>query len=308
MKKKHNFNMKDVIVSTIEGIEAKYKTRAGFIGHSTGIKSLDNVYGGFSQQSLWVISGRPSTGKTSLACQLLANSAIQSKKNVCFFSADQNTNAIVEKMLACSGKISESAIQRGRIEDAKWPPLIQSAGALSEASIDIFDDSWIKIPDVEAKLEVANYDLIVIDKFQSLVLLDKAAEGSSNRINELNQCVIELKSLAKKYNCTILITCDINKTQEQRTYRSPMLTDLKDFGGVLESYADVVIGLYWSGVDVGEWDDTKLVSLKNRFGPTIDIDIDYKRKYSSFSEKAVEPLPPPPPPRPPVSSTMKINR
>lgn len=297
-------NIMPYVRHVITKIEDSYKSRAATNGISTGLKDLDSLTGGLSSQTMWVVTGRPGMGKTSFATNIATHSSIREKKKIAFFTSDHTANDLTARMLASEAKINYSHLKRGLIPDAGWPKLITSASSLGHAdSIDLFESTWLSIPEIKKQLENGQYDLVIIDKFHSLILGNEAAEGSNNRINELNQATVELKGIARELNFTLLLICDINKGQELKMDKRPYLTDLKDFGGVLESYADVVIGLYRPEVhDFGNPDVEGLaeaITLKNRFGPKAAIKLHFDEKFQRFSDKASTETAPPPPMAPP---------
>ena len=244
---------------------------------------MDFVIGGLAPKTLTVIAGRPSSGKTSLAMKW-ALETIQSKKRVGIFTSDHSPEDFSQRMIASTSNISTKQIRNGRITDSEWPKLIQAAASVSELEVDFFPDTWISVAAVREKAEAGKYDLLIIDKFHSLILKDEAQEGYNNRINELNQSAIEIKGIAKELNIAIVIICDINKGQEERVDRRPMLKDLKDLGGVLESYADVVIGLFLPAEYEQHELKSEAILLKNRFGQQITVSLEFNRKTQTFSD------------------------
>jgi replicative DNA helicase len=304
-------NIMPYVRQVITKIENNYKNRPAANGFSTGFKDVDSLTGGLSSQTMWVLTGRPGMGKTSFAANIATHASIREKKKVAIFTSDHTASDITSRMIAAESKINHSHLKRGLIQDSAWMDLINSASSIGHTdSIDLFESTWLSIPEIRSYLEKGQYDLVIVDKFHSLILREEAAEGSNNRINELNQSAIELKGIARELNLTILLICDINKGQEQKVDKRPLLTDLKDFGGVLESYADIVVGIYRPEVhDSGNPNIegvAEAIALKNRFGPKAFIKLHFDERCQRFSDKIstesppapMRPAPPPPMPRP----------
>lgn len=277
----------------LDQLETDYSETRNKEGASTGFDSLDSMCGKLSPGSLWVITGRPAMGKTALATAFTWHAGVVEKKKVAVFSGDHKGEDFVRRMLVAEAKIPFGRLREGQIDDQAWPRLVNTAAVLSEAPVKVYDFSWISIPRIRQEIEKHQYDVVVIDKFHSLILRDEAAEGANNRTNELNQAIIELKKMAKELNFALVLLCDINKGQEQRSDKRPMLVDLKDYGGVLESYADVVLGMftpspfeeteYYNLVGMAE-----IIFLKNRFGVPDTVRVRFVREFMFLSDIAHE--------------------
>lgn len=295
-----NINSATAYVKTvIEAVEAQFNKRTSLSGLPTGIKLFDSIMGGLQKRSLTVLAGRPSTAKTSMALKFVtANFSDKRSKKIAIFTADQTAEDLTYRLISSRSNIPVRDIRGGMIGDNIWPKLISNSAEISSLQADIFSSTWISIKDIKAKAETGEYDLIIVDKFHSLMMKDEPQEGASNRINELNQSAIELKGIGKDNNIAVVLICDINKGQEGRSDKRPMLKDLKDMGGVLESYADVVVGMYIPEID---WEmngneiqqPAEAILMKNRFGPQgiIRINFDkYSQKVSDWEDPKTESL------------------
>lgn len=300
---KSDTNVSEFLESVIKDVEAKYTLKQNYVGISTGVNILDKMSGGLAPETLWVIAGRPSSAKTSLAMKMINTALTVEKKKVAVFTSDHTPKDFILRLIASHADLDISSLHTGRVPDVDWTKIVSSAGAITIEQLDLFPNTWISIKEVKRIVTSGKYDLIVIDKFHSLILKDEAQEGSNNRINELNQSAIELKGIAKDFQATVVLICDTNKGLSERVDQRPMLKDLKDLGGVLESYADVVIGMFIPDEAREEsWKTAvqiQAIALKNRYNPQATMHLGFNRSsqnITEWEEDLPKPMPAPPPP------------
>ncbi|MGZ3775795.1 MAG: DnaB-like helicase C-terminal domain-containing protein [Bdellovibrio sp.] len=283
-------NIGFMVKRVLQNVEDNYKTKSSNPGCATGFKNVDALTGGMASQTMWVITGRPEMGKTAFAANLAAHAALREKKKVAIFTADHPSSDITARIISSETMVNYSDFRKGLIYEHEWQKIVDVCSNLvSNDSIDFFENKWLSISDIKRETERGSYDIVIIDKFHSLILKEEASEGSNNRINELNQSAIELKGIARDFSLAMILICDINKGQEQKIDKRPTLTDLKDFGGVLESYADVIMGIYRPELyDYGNPNSegrAEALFLKNRFGPNaitaLNFEKDNVRKRAS---------------------------
>ena len=106
-----------------------------------------------------------------------------------------------------------------------------------------------------------------------------------NRNDELTDISGELKNIAKDYNCPFIVLAQLSKECERRPDKRPMMSDLRDCGG-LEQDADSIIMLYRNevyheGKDAGL---AELIFRKNRNGQTGTIRTAFDGATFRFSD------------------------
>lgn len=96
-----------------------------------------------------------------------------------------------------------------------------------------------------------------------------------------------MKETAIQLNVPILALAQLNRGIEQRADKVPMLSDLREAGGI-EADADVVI-LMHRARDTNEGDPSELMLLvrKNRHGPG---DVDVPLIFQGHRSRIVDPL------------------
>ena len=82
--------------------------------------------------------------------------------------------------------------------------------------------------------------------------------------------------MAKRLKCPVLAMAQVGRKCEERTDKRPMLSDLRESGGI-EAEANVVLGLYRHGYyypdDPQGQNEVEVITLKNRFGATGTVNL-----------------------------------
>ena len=109
--------------------------------------------------------------------------------------------------------------------------------------------------------------LLIVDYLQ-LIQPRNTYDSPVQAITEISR---SLKSLAKELNIPVLALSQLSRAVEQRTTRTPKLSDLRDSGSI-EQDADVIIFLYRDEVYNKDSNDNKgkaeIIIAKQRNGPT----------------------------------------
>ena len=93
--------LSDILKRTFQQIADIHDRKARLLGLATGFYELDDLLSGLQGSHLYIIAGRPSMGKTSLAMKIGEHVAVELKKPVLFFSLEMAASQIAQQML-CS--------------------------------------------------------------------------------------------------------------------------------------------------------------------------------------------------------------
>ncbi len=212
-------------------------------GLSSGFRDLDTRVGGFKGGDLVVIAARPSMGKTAFAMQMVTSAAVDQGKRFAVFSLEMTTEQLMDRMMACVGRIPYSVLKNPTNES--WSEY--SAGvdlavkAIKGSGIYIDDTPGLHINQIcsRARREHARNGLdgVMVDHI-GLV----RSEGFS-REREVAVITGKLKALAKELDCPVFALSQLNRKVEERPCKRPMMSDLRDSGSI-EQDADSVLLLY----------------------------------------------------------------
>jgi replicative DNA helicase len=133
---------------------------------------------------------------------------------------------------------------------------------------------------------VQDLGLVVIDYIQ-LMQSAAGARGyqTENRVQVMSEISRMMKILAKELNVPVVCLSQLNRENEKRGNKRPMLSDLRESGSI-EQDADVVIGLYrddYYDPESTQRNIVECVVLKNRRGETGKIEMQWMPEYFKFS-------------------------
>jgi replicative DNA helicase len=261
---------------------------------------LDQKTDGLHIGEMIVIAGRPSTGKTSLAMNIVEHAVLEQKLPVAVFSLEMTAESLVLRMLCSIARLNLGNIRGGFMSESDFPKLTNAAGQLANAKLFIDDTAGLSILQLRARArrlsQQHNIKLFVIDYMQLLNSTGRRAQ--ENRQQEIADISSGIKALAKELQVPVLVLSQLNREPEKRERGSkPMLSDLRE-SGAIEQDADVVGLLYKPGKsgddennasDEQEQQDAIAVNLliaKQRNGPTGDINLTFLRPYTRFESAA----------------------
>lgn len=253
-------------------------------GLATGIYQLDAVLnGGFQPGQLILLAARPSVGKSSLATNIAARIGCVDRKRVALFSLEVGGEEVAKALIACRARVCTFHLRKGQVSEDEKQRLVDVAGELSGAPIDVDDNGSHTIHSIASTCRAMHSQgpplaLIVID-YLGLVNPGKECE---NRQNEVAFVSRQCKALAKELKVPVLALAQLNREVEKRASGRPTLADLRD-SGALEQDADVVLMLARSG----EGENTKhtLTVAKNRHGAAgVDIDMHFEKIYLRWTQ------------------------
>ena len=276
-------------------------------GLLTGYKDLDNLTNGFKPGEMIVLAARPSVGKTSLAMNIVENIAFSKKyekspKNILVYSLEMSATSLAMRMICGRARVNMNDLRRGFVRKDYAEKLNDISKDFQKASLWVDDTSGLSINQIRAKarrLKSRNrLHLIVVDYLQ-LISGDAKAMSRENQISDISR---GLKAMAKELDVPVIVLSQLNRDSEKER-RDPRLSDLRE-SGAIEQDADVVmlLGKHRKGEDIRESDQStdedgqsedyepiKLLLAKQRNGPTGNVDLAFRRKYTRFEILQQEP-------------------
>jgi replicative DNA helicase len=253
------------------------------MGLSTGIFELDDVLNGLQGSHLYIIAGRPSMGKTSLALRLLEHVTMELKVPAVLFSLEMPGTLITRVMMCAHCHVNLNQMQKGFITEADKQKLIAAGGRFAEAPLLIDDSSDLTIFELRARARRLKAQhgigLVVVDYLQMLHAPDQ--ESRQIEIAHISQ---QLKALSKELDVPVLALAQLNRAAEGREDKRPRLADLRESGG-LEQDADAVMLLFREGVYNDNPDVAnvcEVIVAKNRTGPTDTVQVTFLKEFMRF--------------------------
>lgn len=199
----------------------------------TGISEFNRVLGGgIVEGSVVLIGGDPGIGKSTLLLQMCEN--------------------INKEILYITGEESESQI---KLRANRLGVNSENLSILAENSLD----------DIEAAVETANPEIIIVDSIQTVYRRDMASAPGS--VSQVREATASFTTIAKTSNIAVFIIGHVTK---EGTLAGPR---------VLEHLVDTV--LYFEG---DRYESYRILrAVKNRFGSTNEIGV-FEMRNDGFEE------------------------
>lgn len=212
---------------------------------NTGFVDLDHrLDGGFQKGLVYVLAGRPSMGKTSLAVNMIDFICFEKYRTVAYFSLDKPKRQMMDFFLAIKAGIDPWKIRTGELDGKDWHKIAMAAEMIGKSNLIIDDTECDTVQDIRSKCiryrrQSDDLAVIFIDYFQ----LMSDSESSGSRKEELLRIIKDTKKLARELDRPIVILSQISRRPEYRADHRPILKDFRE-GRAISQWADVVMFLY----------------------------------------------------------------
>lgn len=274
--------------AVIQGLDDRAHRTKSLLGLATGLGDVDKFLDGLCPGRLYVLAGRPGTGKSVFGLQAL-RAAIAAGKRAVLFTLEMPASEVIHRLLASEIPLPLDRLQAARLADTDWSDLLATSGRLAPQSLYLDDSSQLSIADLQARARRlhrrAPLDLIVVDY---LGLMDGEPGSKQNRTMEVGTISRGLKQLAKELSLPVLALSQLNRTLEQRGDKRPILSDLRESGSI-EQDADVVMFVYRDDLHNPDSPDAgcaELLIRKNRLGRTGMIPVRFDGEHCRFQNLA----------------------
>ncbi len=284
--------VRDLLKPAFERIDTLYHQRGTVTGVPSGFNRLDQFTTGFQPGELIIIAARPSMGKTSLCLNIAMNAAKGASKHVALFSLEMSNDQLVQRFLSMEAHIDAQSLRTGNIKDKEWGEITRAMGVLAEVPIFVDDSAALTVSEVRSRSRrlaaTTGLDLIIIDYLQ---LLRSTNARVTNRVEIIDEICRNLKALAKELKVPVMALAQLNRSPESRNDKRPMLSDLRESGGI-EQEADVVAFIYrdeYYNPPTPENENIAEINIaKQRNGPTGLVQLRFDKRFTSFSDLDTE--------------------
>ncbi len=247
----------------------------------THLTPFDRALEGLDYQTISILAGRPSMGKSTLAAQIARNVARSLK--VIVFTNEMSRLAWWRKAACGSLGMDYRDIKGGRLTEEQRDELVTESMRLAESYGDrlLIDDRASHTSESIWQIVAAEQPALVI-----VDILANLKDRHDREVLRLRNMIYTLRDLAKENHCHVMTLHHVNRNNEARENKVPTMSDLRESGD-LEQAADYVIFLhsdeyYQLDVKPTEQMTTHLIVAKNREGPrSIDVEMmfDLKRQW-----------------------------
>lgn len=277
--------IKQVVINTLEKIEAASRTKGNVTGIATGFYDLDYMTAGLQPSDFILIGARPSMGKTALVLNLAQYIAIRNNVPTVIFSLEMSREQLMNRMFAMEARVDSQNIRTGDLSDSDWEKLIESAGVIGKSNLIIDDTPGISIGELRSKCRKYklehNLSLVIIDYLQ-LMTGNGRTDSRQQEISEISR---SLKALAREIQAPVIALSQVNRACEARPDHRPMMSDLRESGSI-EQDADVIMFLYrdeYYNKDSDKKGIAELIIAKQRNGSIGTVNLAWLPNLTKFA-------------------------
>lgn len=249
-------------------------------GVPSGLKSLDDLTGGFQKQNSYILGARPSMGKTAVALKF-AKSAMDGGVVPLIFSLEMSQESLLRRLIATIGKINlffaRNPHNLTKCQKESWTMAVNE---LYKHHFEVYDKPMQSIQYIRSRIRKAKNkhegkDIIVIIDYLTLISSDSKYHSDHAKFTDISA---RLKAIAQDYDCPIITLAQLSRGVEQRNDKRPMLSDLRESGSI-EQDADGVMFLYRDSYynKGSESQELEIDMAKHRNGPTGTVTVYYNK-------------------------------
>ena len=202
--------IKKLVNSAIASIEASFTAQGAITGLATGFPDLDRETDGMQPGDMIVLSGFPSTGKTSLAMTIVEHVAVDLGLPVVVFTHEMTPEALVRRILLSRARVNMRNIREGHMAESDFPKLASAAGKVQASPIHVVKSAGWTLGRIRAVARRIHQQhgvrLLVLDYLQKV--------RPDGRIDKRSDAVAQvsggLKELAMELNIPALVLSQLN--------------------------------------------------------------------------------------------------
>ncbi len=166
---------------------------------------------------------------TSFAMSLVEHSVLNQEKPILVFSMEMPADQLIIRMLSSIGRIDQTRIRNGKLEQDDWPKLSTAVSKLKDMPLFIDDTPALTPTEVRSRArrvarEHGGLGMVMIDYLQ-LMQVAGSSEGRTAEISEISR---NLKAIAKEFQCPMVALSQLNRSLEQRPNKRPVNSDLRE--------------------------------------------------------------------------------
>lgn len=266
-------------------------------GVQTQFSDLDRLTLGLHRTEMIVLAGRPGTGKTSFVMNFVENALLPPPGTepvpTLVFSLEMGAEQLAMRMLCSNARVDMKKVREGFTSREEDQAIGEATRTLKNLPLYIDDSAGLTVLELRAKARRVHarnpLGLIVVDYLQ----LVNGTNSQVQREQQVAEVSRGLKALAKELNIPVVVLAQLNRKAEEER-REPRASDLRESGSI-EQDADVILILHRprktsrGHEDEQEEEETydgschmKLLVVKNRNGPTGEIDLTFMNRYTRF--------------------------
>lgn len=262
---------------------------AFFDRHEAGKDNKNYLTWGFSQLNdklfiaaggFVILGGRPSSGKTMLACSFALHQALHEGKRVGIFSLETSAADLYDRIVCRASGVDFAEIKRSNLSGESWQQVAELGDLTDTIQLDVIEASSMTVEDIRAYAVSRRYEVIYIDYLQLIV----SGGRRGNRVEEVSDISMGLHRLAQDTGITVVALSQLSRGEKGSKGKPPDLDSLRE-SGQLEQDADAVMLLYSTDPDT-PGSDRNLRIAKNKNGGVGYLALTFDPKHMRFTPKS----------------------
>jgi len=285
-KSSTTIKIKDLMIKESDALKERLEKSLEYVGLPTGFEAIDNMTSGFKPGEMIIIAGRPSMGKTSFAMNMASQMA-RNGSTVLFFSLEMSSEQLFLRLVSSELQINSKHFQTGKLdEDELIRYYSEEMGKLAESNLYFDEHPKLTIGSLRSKAkkvmkDAGSLDVIFID----YLTLMETSRYKDDLVRQMGYISRNIKLFAKEMGIPIVVLSQLSRKIENRTKKVPLLSDLRDSGGI-EQDADVVIFIHreeFYDKETKEKGIAQIYIQKNRSGATGMVKLGFISEYTKFT-------------------------
>lgn len=273
-------------------LEHRFANRGKLTGVDTGFSDLNRLTGGWQTKHVSIIAARPSVGKTAFALQC-AMAAARSGDCALVFSIEMSEETVADRLLSSDGQVPLYNIRTGMILDEDWTNVSLGLSNFADPNLhlEIDESSNVTTAYIRSRVRRMMRNIpegkrlaVFIDYLQ--MIRDSETKRERSKYEVVSEISRDLKAMAKEFGCAVIALAQLNRANEQRNDKTPLMSDIRD-SGQIEQDADLIAFLHRDDYYDNEPTDNKAIEVlikKNRNGPLGTVRLAFIKETQQFSD------------------------
>lgn len=247
---------------------------------------LNEATNGLKPGEIYILGGRPGTGKTSMALQIGANAMINGHR-VAFASYEMTPRALMHRLVCSHARVDSRLARGGHIDRLERERLLTAAHLFEEHQ----DLLTILDPKKKTTSALASYarkqriagkpvNLLIVDYLQRM----RGVGRYENRALEVASISSDLTDITKDHDLAVLALSQLKRDFDTGD-RQPEMSDVAESGGIERDADFMGILKLRDAEQLTKRDrDVDLYIVKQRNGPTGKIQFKFETIFCSFQQ------------------------
>lgn len=252
-------------------------------------RAWNRPFGGLHPGTMYVLAGRPGTGKTALMEEMIGACMAQGHP-VLVFEKDMSPEKLVERMACRMANVPHYALRNGRINAAQSRQISLMLDLLEKSPLHLYNPG-----DFTAERMCGIVRKLVRQKGVKAVFLDhvqvlKTKAGQHRE--DLTRASILIRDCCTSTNVPHIILAHVNRESVGKAGTKPMCPRPEDIKEFDQAYGDCdVMAMLWTEQNADDIDpglplEVNLYAAKNRSGPSrIQEKLSFNLPLMHFSDR-----------------------